>query len=57
MKCEACEVSPCDHKLEVCEDCGDVVCSKCGMKWAKELSDGCCSWTNGFDVHSHYSNY
>jgi len=46
MECENCK--ECKHGLEVCECCGDVVCKKCGERWAKELI------TSGYTTCEHF---
>ena len=33
MICEKCK--ECKHELEICEECGEVVCKKCGERWYK----------------------
>ena len=40
-KCKNCE--KCKHELEICEDCGQVFCKKCGKEWVAS-----CDYTIAF---------
>ncbi len=42
MKCKNCQ--ECKHELEICENCGEVFCKKCGKRWV-EKSELCGNWT------------